>query len=203
MKVLVLDNYDSFTWNLVDLLDVAARRLAVDLELAVVRNDTHDLNGFKQLRPAAVVLSPGPNAPDDAGICLELIRNWAGSLPILGICLGHQALAAAFGAAIVRAPAPVHGKRATISHDGQGLFANLPPDIEVMRYHSLCVDAQTLPPGFEVTAWLAGQPSEQNLVMGLRHRGLRLEGVQFHPESVGTPLGHLWAHNAVRWLCEA
>ncbi len=203
MRLLVLDNYDSFTWNLVDLLDVAAQRAGIDLTIDVVRNDAEDLGSLAQRQPDAVVLSPGPNTPAQAGICLALIRTWAGKLPILGICLGHQALAAAFGAAIVRAPAPVHGKRATLAHDGQGLFATMPQEFEVMRYHSLCVDPRTLPPGFKATAWLAGEEGEDRLIMALRHRALRLEGVQFHPESVGTPLGAQWADNAVRWLARA
>ena len=153
--------------------------------------------------PDAVVLSPGPNGPAQAGICLELVRSWAGRMPILGVCLGHQALAAAFGAAIVRAPQPVHGKPSAIEHDGAGLFAGLEPGFAAMRYHSLCVDARTLPAGFEATAWLHAQthlPAPQRVLMGLRHRALRLEGVQFHPESVGTPAGARWALNTVRWL---
>jgi anthranilate synthase/aminodeoxychorismate synthase-like glutamine amidotransferase len=190
--ILVIDNYDSFTFNLVQALQAAGA------EVRVVRNDAIDRAGLETLAadPAAelrgIVISPGPGDPDHAGVSVDAVRVAAArELPLLGVCLGMQAMAAAYGAAIVRAPTLVHGEAAEVSHDGAGLLAGMPPEFLAARYHSLCVDAATLPPELRVTA----MSEVDRVVMGLRHVSLPLEGVQFHPESVLTPEGpHLLAN---------
>jgi len=190
--ILVIDNYDSFTFNLVQALQAAGA------EVRVVRNDAIDRAGLETLAadPAAelrgIVISPGPGNPDHAGVSVDAVRVAAArELPLLGVCLGMQAMAAAYGAAIVRAPTLVHGEAAEVSHDGAGLLAGMPPEFLAARYHSLCVDAATLPPELRVTA----MSEVDRVVMGLRHVSLPLEGVQFHPESVLTPEGpHLLAN---------
>jgi len=190
--ILVIDNYDSFTFNLVQALQAAGA------EVRGVRNDAIDRAGLETLAadPAAelrgIVISPGPGDPDHAGVSVDAVRVAAArELPLLGVCLGMQAMAAAYGAAIVRAPTLVHGEAAEVSHDGAGLLAGMPPEFLAARYHSLCVDAATLPPELRVTA----MSEVDRVVMGLRHVSLPLEGVQFHPESVLTPEGpHLLAN---------
>ena len=176
--ILMIDNYDSFTYNLVQLL----RGLGADMR--VVRNDEIDLAGIAALAPEALVLSPGPGNPDSAGVTLAAVKAFAGKLPILGICLGHQAIAQAFGAKIVPAKRLMHGKTSRLRHDGRGLFAGLPQGFEAMRYHSLAVERETLPDCFEVSA-----EAEDGEIMGLRHKTLAIESLQYHPESIGTPQG--------------
>ncbi|MDI1464205.1 aminodeoxychorismate/anthranilate synthase component II [Catellatospora sp. KI3] len=185
MRVLVIDNYDSFVYNLVQYLD----QLGADCE--VRRNDGISLDEVGKL-DAPVLLSPGPGTPDNAGICLDLIRAYGGTLPILGVCLGHQAIGQAFGGAVVRAPELLHGKTSLVRHGGAGVLAGLPDPFTATRYHSLAVAEQTLPPELEVTA-----RTESGVVMAVRHRELAVEGVQFHPEAVLTQGGHLLLAN---WL---
>lgn len=177
--ILLIDNYDSFTWNLYQYFC----ELGADVQ--VKRNDELTLSQIDALQPQKIVISPGPCTPDDAGISLEVIRHYAGRLPILGVCLGHQAMAQAFGATIVRAAKVMHGKTSPIHHTGQGVFKGLTNPLTVTRYHSLVIDPATLPDGFEVTAW-----SETQEIMGIRHTTWDLEGVQFHPESILSEQGH-------------
>ena len=176
--ILMIDNYDSFTWNLVQ----AFRTLGADME--VVRNDEIDVAGIAARAPSAIVLSPGPGNPDSAGVTLEAIRAFAGKVPLFGVCLGHQSVAQAFGARIVHAKRLMHGKTSAISHDGKGVFAGLPQGFAAMRYHSLAVERASLPDCLVVSA-----ESDDGEIMGLRHRTLPIETVQYHPESVGTPDG--------------
>ncbi|SFN43788.1 para-aminobenzoate synthetase component 2 [Izhakiella capsodis] len=175
--LLLIDNYDSFTWNLYQYFC----QLGADVE--VYRNDAISLHEMSTLRPDHLVISPGPGSPNEAGISLAAIRHFAGKLPVLGVCLGHQALAQAFGGRVVRARQVMHGKVSQIMHRHQGVFAGLNQTLSVTRYHSLVVEAATLPACLEVTAW-SMRDGEQDEIMGLRHRRLALEGVQFHPESV-------------------
>ena len=177
MRVLVLDNYDSFTYNLVQLLG----RLGADVDVA--RNDRITVGEVAARRPDAIVISPGPSTPERAGISVELVRRLGPSIPLLGVCLGHQAIGVAHGASVVRVE-PVHGKRTSIMHDGRGSFDGLPSPIEAGRYHSLAVDPATLPPDLQVTA-----RSADGVVMGLLHRSHPVEGFQFHPESILTDDG--------------
>lgn len=176
--ILMIDNYDSFTYNLVQ----AFRGLGADMQ--VVRNDKIDVDGIRALAPAAIVLSPGHGNPDSAGITLEAVKAFAGAVPMLGICLGHQSIAQAFGGRIVHARRLMHGKTSPISHDGRGIFAGLPQGFAAMRYHSLAVDRGTLPECLEISA-----ESDDGEIMGLRHRTMPIESVQYHPESIGTPEG--------------
>ena len=194
-RVVLLDNHDSFTWNLADLLMTAAACTGVAMDLLVVRNTDASILQLQANPPDALVISPGPNAPDDAGLLVPFLRGVLGQLPIWGVCLGHQALAVALGGQIARAPEPIHGREALIQHDGRGLFHELPQPFAAMRYHSLVVDRATLPADVEVTAWL-----DDGLIMGVRSAKWRCESVQFHPESVGTPAGKVLAKAAVRWL---
>lgn len=175
--ILLLDNYDSFTYNLYQ----AVRSLKA--ECRVIRNDVLTVNALLALKPQGLILSPGPGRPEDAGVLVELIRRAPASLPILGVCLGHQATAMAYGGKVVRAKHLMHGKTCVISHDGKGVYAGLPKKLTVARYHSL-VAAEPLPKDFISTS-----RAEDGSLMGLRHRERPLEGVQFHPESVATPLG--------------
>ncbi len=178
--ILLLDNYDSFTFNLYQALS------ELGAEVLVRRNDQVTVDDVEQLVPMldGIVISPGPCTPGEAGISVPLVRRLAGMVPILGVCLGHQAIGAAFGGRIVRAPRLMHGKVSMIAHDGAGVFAGLPNPFQATRYHSLIVERSTLPVELEITAEADG------LVMGLRHRTLPVEGVQFHPESILTPTGN-------------
>jgi anthranilate synthase/aminodeoxychorismate synthase-like glutamine amidotransferase len=176
--ILLIDNYDSFTFNLYQYL------AELGAEVAVKRNDKITLVEVAELAPERIVISPGPCTPNEAGISVELIRRFAGEVPILGVCLGHQSLAVAFGGNVVNAPSLMHGKISSVSHDGRGVFRGLPSPFVATRYHSLVVDQETLPDCLEVTA-----RSETGLIMGLRHRIYDIEGVQFHPESILTTVG--------------
>ena len=178
MQVLLLDNYDSFTYNLFQYLS----ELGASVE--VRRNDQISVAEIAALAPARIVVSPGPCTPSEAGISVELIRELGPRIPLLGVCLGHQAIGAAFGGAVIRAPHVMHGKLSAIHHEGQGVFADLPVPFTATRYHSLIVQRDDLPAELEVTAW-----SEDGLIMGLRHREYPIEGVQFHPESILTDHG--------------
>ena len=178
-RVLVVDNYDSFVYNLVQYLG------ELGADPIVRRHDAVTLNEAAELAPDAVLVSPGPGRPEDAGISVEMIRWAAGRIPVLGVCLGHQCIGAAWGARVERAPQVMHGKTSQIHHDGTGLFAGLPSPLEATRYHSLIIEGSSLPDELEVVA-----TSDAGLVMGLRHRDLDVEGVQFHPESILTEDGH-------------
>ena len=176
--ILVIDNYDSFTYNLVQYLG------ELGAELRVVRNDAVDADGVAALAPERVVISPGPGTPDDAGVSLSLIRRLGERTPILGVCLGHQAIGQAFGGTVARAKAQMHGKTSEIRHDGRGVFAGLSNPLTATRYHSLVILPHTVPADLEVTAW-----AEDGEIMGVRHRRWPVEGVQFHPESILTVEG--------------
>lgn len=184
--ILVVDNYDSFTFNLVQALGVLGE------ELIVRRNDRLTMEEVGAMDPAGVVLSPGPGTPADAGCCVELVRSYGHKIPILGVCLGHQAIADAFGGAVVRANEVVHGKTALISHDGEGVFVGLENPFPAARYHSLAVRQDSLPQELVVNAWSG------DVVMGMRHRQMPIHGVQFHPESIATSLGPRLLQNFVR-----
>lgn len=176
--VLIIDNYDSFTYNLAQYLG------ELGAQVEVRRNDQITLDEIRSLRPERIVISPGPKTPREAGICLEMIREFSGHLPILGVCLGHQAIGEAFGGRVIRAPQVMHGKTSMILHDGKSIFSGLPNPFPATRYHSLIVERETLPPSLVVSA-----TSPEGLVMGLRHREMKVEGVQFHPESILTEAG--------------
>jgi para-aminobenzoate synthetase component 2 len=186
VRVLVIDNYDSFVFNLVQYLG------QLGVECDVRRNDEISVAEVGSLRPDGVLLSPGPGTPQRAGICMKVIEEYAGDLPIFGVCLGHQAFGAVYGGVVDRAPELLHGKTSEVHHDGVGVLAGLPTPFIATRYHSLAVDEATLPPEIEVTGRTAG-----GVVMAMRHRTLPVEGVQFHPESVLTQGGHLMLAN---WL---
>ena len=184
--LLVLDNYDSFTYNLVQYLGELAADHPLAADLRVERNDALNLEAIKRLNPAAILISPGPGDPDQAGVCLEVIQQLGASVPILGVCLGHQCLAQAFGGRVVRAPQLMHGKTSPVHHNNGGVFSGLPDPLTATRYHSLIAERSSLPACLEVTAWL-----EDGTIMGLKHRQHHaLQGVQFHPESVLTQAGH-------------
>ncbi|WP_111413751.1 anthranilate synthase component II [Billgrantia lactosivorans] len=184
MSVLMIDNYDSFTFNVVQYLG------ELGADVATYRNDAITLEEIEALAPSHLVISPGPCTPNEAGISLSAIEHFAGRLPILGICLGHQAIGQVFGGKVGRAPQVMHGKTSRIRHRGQGVFAGLEDPLEVTRYHSLVVAAESLPDCLEVTAWTDQDDVTPGLIMGLRHRELDIEGVQFHPESILTRQGH-------------
>ncbi|CAM7857971.1 aminodeoxychorismate synthase component 2 [Lelliottia nimipressuralis] len=177
--ILLIDNYDSFTWNLYQYF------CELGAEVIVRRNDDITLADIDALAPQKIVISPGPCTPDESGISLEVIRHYSGKLPILGVCLGHQAIAQVFGATIVRAERVMHGKTSPVTHTGVGVFQGLNNPLTVTRYHSLVIDPPTLPVCFDVTAW-----SDTRQIMGIRHREWDLEGVQFHPESILSEQGH-------------
>jgi anthranilate synthase component 2 len=178
MRVLLIDNYDSFTYNLYQYL------CELGAEVEVVRNDQITVTEVAQRHPDRIVISPGPCTPAEAGISVEVIRRLGSHIPILGVCLGHQAIGAAYGGTVVRAPMVMHGKLSPIYHNAQGVFAGLPSPFQATRYHSLVVRREDLPAELEITAW-----TEDGIIMGLRHRSLPVEGVQFHPESIMTEHG--------------
>jgi len=176
--ILMIDNYDSFTYNLVQYLG------ELGAEIEVRRNDQTTLEEVERMSPERIVISPGPKTPNEAGVCLELIKRFAGARPILGVCLGHQAIGQAFGGKVIRAPQLMHGKTSDIHHDGKTIFAGLPSPFPATRYHSLIVERASLPACLEISA-----TSPDGLIMGLRHKQMKVEGVQFHPESVLTAVG--------------
>ncbi|WP_411876541.1 anthranilate synthase component II [Vulcanococcus limneticus] len=192
--LLVLDNYDSFTFNLVQYLGELAQEHPIAAELRVERNDALTLEQIRALAPDAILISPGPGDPDQSGVCLEVLRELSPTIPTLGVCLGHQSIAQVFGGKVVRAQELMHGKTSPVHHSGQGVFADLPNPLTATRYHSLIAERESLPDCLEITAWL-----EDGTVMGLRHRAYpHLQGVQFHPESVLTQAGHRLLANFLR-----
>ena len=178
MRLLLIDNYDSFTYNLVQAF------LVLGADVQVYRNDAIDVEEARALNPTHLCISPGPGTPYDAGVSMDMIRAFAGRIPVLGVCLGHQSIVEVFGGKVVRAGRLMHGKTSLVQHDGRGVFADLPQPCEVGRYHSLIAAPETLPPELIVTARTA-----EGEIMGVRHRDLAVEGVQFHPESILTPDG--------------
>ena len=190
--ILMIDNYDSFTYNIVQEFGM------LGADVRVVKNDAIDCAGIAALRPAALVFSPGPGNPDTAGVTLAAVKAFAGKVPLLGICLGHQSIAQAFGGRIVGAKRLMHGKTSQLKHDGRGLFRGFPQGMEVMRYHSLAVERATLPDCFEISA-----EAEDGEIMGLRHRTLPVESIQYHPESIGTPDGIRQLRNFLDLVQEA
>jgi anthranilate synthase component II len=190
--LLMIDNYDSFTYNLVQYFG------ELGVEVKTVRNDQITVEGIEDLKPSRLVLSPGPCTPNEAGVCLEALRHFAGKLPILGVCLGHQAIGAAFGGKVVRASVPMHGKTSRLRHQSKGVFGGLPQDFDVVRYHSLVVERESLPAALEITAEV-----DNGEIMGLRHKSLPVEGVQFHPESILSEHGHAMLRNFLNHYPEA
>ena len=187
--LLMIDNYDSFTYNLVQYFG----ELGVDIR--VYRNDEITIEDIEELSPQQIVLSPGPCTPAEAGISVETIRHFAGKLPILGVCLGHQSIGVAFGGRIIRAKRVMHGKISAIHHRGEGVFTGLAQPFNATRYHSLVIDQQNLPECLEVTAWTENEDGTIEEIMGVRHRTLAIQGVQFHPESILTEHGHQLLEN--------
>ena len=184
VRMLLIDNYDSFTYNLVQYLG----QLGADV--VVHRNDQITVDEIRQLRPRHIMISPGPGNPDDAGVSMDVIRTFAGSIPILGVCLGHQCIAQVYGGEIVSAGEIMHGKLSDVHHGDAGVFAGLETPLQATRYHSLVVSRDSLPDCLEVTAWTLDAQGEVEEIMGLRHRSLAVEGVQFHPESIMSDHGH-------------
>ena len=182
--LLMIDNYDSFTYNLVQYLG------ELGATVKVFRNDAIDLDAVAALKPERIVISPGPCTPNEAGISVDLVKRFADTTPILGVCLGHQAIAGAYGGDIVHARAVMHGKTSMIHHNGKGLYANFSNPFRATRYHSLVVDASTVPADLEVTAWTQTEDGERDEIMGLRHKTAKAVGVQFHPESILSDYGH-------------
>ena len=182
--LLMIDNYDSFTYNVVQYLG------ELGAEVNVVRNDQIDIDGVRSLAPDRIVISPGPCTPNEAGISMAAIEAFAGQVPVLGICLGHQSIGQVYGGKVIRARKVMHGKTSLIHHRGEGVFAGLSKPFEATRYHSLVVERESLPDCLEITAWTETESGELDEIMGLRHRELPVEGVQFHPESILTAHGH-------------
>ena len=187
--ILLIDNYDSFTYNVYQYLG------ELGAEVSVVRNDEITVAQIERLAPEKIVISPGPCTPNEAGISLEVIKRFAGDIPLLGICLGHQAIGQAFGGEVRRARTVMHGKTSPIHHEGKGVFRGLPQPMTATRYHSLIVGWDSLPDCLEVTAWTETLEGERDEIMGLRHRTLPVEGVQFHPESIFSPQGKTLLEN--------
>ncbi|MEO7432726.1 MAG: aminodeoxychorismate/anthranilate synthase component II [Dokdonella sp.] len=182
--LLMIDNYDSFTFNLVQYFGELGE------SVRVIRNDEMTLPALCALEPSAIVISPGPGTPNEAGVSMEIISRLGGVVPIFGVCLGHQAIGQVFGGKVIRAKQIMHGKTSLIHHDGRGVFRGLPDPFEATRYHSLVVEQASLPACLEVSAWTANRDGSLDEIMGLRHRSLNVEGVQFHPESILTQHGH-------------
>ncbi|KQO00226.1 MULTISPECIES: anthranilate synthase component II [Stenotrophomonas] len=193
--LLMIDNYDSFTFNLVQYLQI------LGAEVKVVRNDALSVEQIAALQPSHIVVSPGPKTPDDAGVSLEVIRRLGPSIPVLGVCLGHQGIGQVYGGRVIRAGNIMHGKTSPIRHEGKGVFAGLPDRYEATRYHSLVVDKNALPAELEITAWTENADGSMEEIMGLRHREYPVEGVQFHPESILTQHGHALMKNFLDRTC--
>lgn len=193
--LLMIDNYDSFTFNLVQYLQM------LGAEVKVVRNDALSVEQIAALSPSHIVVSPGPKTPDDAGVSLEVIRRLGPTIPIFGVCLGHQSIGQVYGGDVIRAGNIMHGKTSPIRHEGKGVFAGLPDRYEATRYHSLVVDKATLPDVLEITAWTENADGSMEEIMGLRHRQHPVEGVQFHPESILTQHGHALMKNFLDRTC--
>jgi len=194
--IIVIDNYDSFTYNLVQYLGELGAEFPVARDIQVYRNDQISLDQIRQLQPAGIVISPGPGRPDDAGISLQIIQQLGPTVPILGVCLGHQSIGQVFGGNIVSAPELMHGKTSQVTHTGVGVFRGLDNPMTATRYHSLVIDEQTCPQVLEITAWV-----EDGTIMGVRHKNYpHIEGVQFHPESVLTDLGKQLLRNFLAQL---
>ncbi|MBD9535681.1 aminodeoxychorismate/anthranilate synthase component II [Stenotrophomonas sp. STM01] len=187
--LLMIDNYDSFTFNLVQYLQM------LGAEVKVVRNDAMSVEQIAALKPSHIVVSPGPKTPNEAGVSLEVIRQLGPSIPVFGVCLGHQSIGQVYGGDVIRASNIMHGKTSPIRHEGKGVFAGLPDRYEATRYHSLVVDKATLPSELEITAWTENPDGSMEEIMGLRHRQYPVEGVQFHPESILTQHGHALMKN--------
>jgi anthranilate synthase/aminodeoxychorismate synthase-like glutamine amidotransferase len=185
--ILIIDNYDSFTFNLVQYLG------ELGVELRVVRNDALTLSDIEKMKPEGIVISPGPCTPHEAGISVELIKKFHSSIPILGVCLGHQAIGAAFGGDIVKAPTVVHGKVSTINHNGKGIFQKVPDKFSAARYHSLVIKKETAPKELEISAW-----TDDQVIMGVKHVSSPTFGVQFHPESIATQYGKIILENFIK-----
>ena len=185
--LLMIDNYDSFTYNLVQHLG------EIGEDIKVFRNDRVTIKDIEKLKPKSIVISPGPCTPKEAGVSVDVIKYFAGKIPILGVCLGHQAIAAAFGGDIIRAPRLMHGKTSMIYHDGKTIYERLPNPFEATRYHSLIIKKETLPSCLEITAW-----TDQDEIMGVRHKEFIVEGVQFHPESILTKVGKTLLKNFLK-----
>ncbi len=187
--LLMIDNYDSFTYNLVQYFGELGQ------EVKVVRNDAMSVAEIAALKPAKIVISPGPCTPNEAGVSLEVLEKLSGTIPILGVCLGHQSLGQAFGGKVIRAKTIMHGKTSLMHHKSQGVFAGLPSPFEATRYHSLVVEKESLPDCLEITAWTENEDGSFDEIMGLRHKTLSVQGVQFHPESILTQHGHAMLNN--------
>ncbi|VAW75112.1 Anthranilate synthase, amidotransferase component @ Para-aminobenzoate synthase, amidotransferase component [hydrothermal vent metagenome] len=187
--LLMIDNYDSFTYNLVQYFG------ELGAEVKVARNDEITVNDIEALAPEFLVVSPGPCTPDKAGISMDVIRSFAGKIPLLGVCLGHQSIAQVYGAKIVQAKKIMHGKTSKVHHCGNNVFAGVNNPVEVTRYHSLVIDQSSLPECLDVTAWTENEKGDLDEIMGVRHKQLNIEGVQFHPESILTEQGHMMLKN--------
>ena len=190
--LLMIDNYDSFTWNLVQYFGELGQ------EVAVHRNDQISIEDIEKLDPERIVISPGPCTPNEAGISMAAIQHFKGKKPLLGVCLGHQSMGQVFGGKVVRARQVMHGKVSPVYHNDEGVFAGLPNPVTVTRYHSLVVEKESLPDCFEITAWTQHEDGSMDEIMGLRHKELPLEGVQFHPESIMTDYGHEMLNNFLK-----
>ncbi len=188
--IVIIDNYDSFTYNIVQTIADNCREDKTPEEIKVFRNDKITIDQLEQLQPRRILVSPGPCTPKEAGISVSVIKAFGGKIPVLGVCLGHQSIGEAFGGDVIRAERIMHGKTSPIHHDGRGVFTGLPNPFEGMRYHSLVVKEETLPDVLQITAW-----TDQKELMGLRHATLPVEGVQFHPESIKTPEGNQLLRN--------
>ena len=193
--LLMIDNYDSFTFNLVQYLQM------LGAEVKVVRNDAMSVAEIAALQPSHIVVSPGPKTPNEAGVSLDVIRQLGPTIPLFGVCLGHQAIGQVYGGDVIRASNIMHGKVSPIRHEGKGVFAGLPDRYEATRYHSLVVDKNTLPAALEITAWTENPDGSMEEIMGLRHREYPVEGVQFHPESILTQHGHALMKNFLDRTC--